>query len=171
MNTLNTSLSPLPPVVNMHFLGIATKFVLKNWMKVAQSCLTLCDPMDYTVHGILQARILEWVAIPFSRGSSRPRDWTQVSRIAGGFFTSWATRSGCENTMNTLNTSLSTFSCSEHVYFGVEPSNEKNDCKQGMWWNLSNSEQMDRFFFALSLYIPIKKSLFNNKKEWYLAHY
>ena len=48
--------------------------------------------MDYTVHGILQARILEWVAVPFSRGSSQPRDWTQVSLIAGGFFTSWATR-------------------------------------------------------------------------------
>ena len=47
---------------------------------------------DYTVDGILQARILEWVAIPFSRGSSQPRDWTQVSHIAGRFFTSWATR-------------------------------------------------------------------------------
>ena len=45
-------------------------------------------PMDYTVHGILQARILQWVAIPFSRGSSQPRDQTQVSHIAGGFFTS-----------------------------------------------------------------------------------
>ena len=43
-------------------------------VKVAQSCLTLCDPMDYTVHGILQARKLEWVAFPFSRGSSQPRD-------------------------------------------------------------------------------------------------
>jgi len=48
--------------------------------------------MDYTVHGILQARILEWVAFPFSRGSSQPRDWTQVSHIAGGFFSSWAIR-------------------------------------------------------------------------------
>ena len=46
--------------------------------------------MDYTVHGILQARILEWVAFPFSRVSSQPRDRTQVSRIAGGFFTTWA---------------------------------------------------------------------------------
>ena len=53
-----------------------------------QSCLTLCNPMDYTVHGILQARILEWVAFPFSRGSSQPRDQTQVSRIAGRFLTS-----------------------------------------------------------------------------------
>ena len=56
-------------------------------VKVAQSCPTLCDPMDYTVHGILQARILEWVAFPFSRGSSQPRDRTQVSHITGRFFT------------------------------------------------------------------------------------
>ena len=61
-------------------------------MKVAQSCLTLRDPVDYTVHGILQAKILDWVAISFSRGSSQPRDQTQVSHIAGGFFTSWASR-------------------------------------------------------------------------------
>ena len=61
-------------------------------VKVNQSCPTLCDPTDCTVHGILQARVLEWVAFPFSRGSSQPRDWTQVCHIAGGFFTSWATR-------------------------------------------------------------------------------
>ena len=48
--------------------------------------------MDYTVHGILQARTLEWVAFPFSRGSSQPRDQTQVSRFAGRFFTNWAIR-------------------------------------------------------------------------------
>ena len=46
--------------------------------------------MGYTVHGILQVRILEWIAFPFSRGSSQPRDQTQVSRIAGRFFTNWA---------------------------------------------------------------------------------
>ena len=50
--------------------------------------LTLCDPMVYTVHGILQARIQEWVAYHFFRGSSQPRDQTQVSLIANGFFTS-----------------------------------------------------------------------------------
>jgi len=61
-------------------------------MKVAQSCPTLCNPMDYTVREILQARILEWVVFPFSRGSSQPRDRTQVSCIPGKFFTSWATR-------------------------------------------------------------------------------
>ena len=48
-------------------------------VKVAQSCPTLCGPMDYTVHGILQVRTLEWVAFPFSRASSQPRDQTQVS--------------------------------------------------------------------------------------------
>ena len=59
-------------------------FLLKVKVKVAQSCPTLCDPMDYTVHGILQTRILEWVVFPISRGSSQPRDWTQISHIAGG---------------------------------------------------------------------------------------
>ena len=62
-----------------------------------QSCPTLCDPMDYTARGILQARILEWVVIPFSRRSSQPRDRTQVSHIAGGFFTSWASREAQTN--------------------------------------------------------------------------
>ena len=67
-------------------------FLAGKWKwEVAQLCPTLCNPMDYTVHGILQARILDWVAFPFSRGSSQPRDWALVSRIAGKFFTSWAT--------------------------------------------------------------------------------
>ena len=57
-------------------------------VKVIQSCPTLCDSMDSTVHGILQARILEGVAVPFSRGSSPHRDRTQVSLIASRFFTS-----------------------------------------------------------------------------------
>ena len=61
-------------------------------VKVTQSCLTLWDPKDFTVHGILQARILERVASPFSRGSSQPTDRTQVSQIAGRFFIIWDTR-------------------------------------------------------------------------------
>ena len=61
--------------------------ILSTQVKVAQSCPTLCGPVDYTVHGILQARRLEWVVIPFSRRSSQPRDQTQVSRIAGRFST------------------------------------------------------------------------------------
>ena len=64
---------------------------------VAQLYPTLCDPLGYnlpgsSVHGILQARILEWVAISFSRGSSQPRDQTRVSCITGIFFTSWTSR-------------------------------------------------------------------------------
>ena len=69
-----------------------TKKASAKEVKFSQLCPTLCNPMDYTVHGILQARILEWVAFPFARGSSQPRDWTQVSHIKGGFFTSRATR-------------------------------------------------------------------------------
>ena len=66
---------------------------------VSHSCQTLCHPMDCSppgssVHGILQARIPEWVAIPFSRGSSRPRDQTRVSCIAGRFFIVCATKEG-----------------------------------------------------------------------------
>ena len=60
--------------------------LMSEWVKVTQSCLILCDPMDYTVHGIFQARILKWVAFPFSRGSCQPRNRTQVSRFAGRFF-------------------------------------------------------------------------------------
>ena len=74
--------------------------VRHTWLEmcvlVAQLCLTLRDPMDCgllgSVHGIFQAKILEWVAISFSRGSSQPRDWTQVSCTAARFFTIWATR-------------------------------------------------------------------------------
>ena len=67
-----------------------------QFSSVDQSCPTLHDHMDYTVHGILQVRILKWVAFLFSRGSSQPSDRTQVSRIAGGFFTSWVTREAQE---------------------------------------------------------------------------
>ena len=69
----------------------------KKESEVAQSCPTLCDPMDCSppgssVHGIFQARILEWVAISFSRGSFQPRDRTHVSCTVGRCFTIWATR-------------------------------------------------------------------------------
>ena len=78
--------------------GFPYRMTFKVKVKVAQLCLTLCDPMDYTVHGILQARIIEWVAFPFSRESSQPRDQTQVSCIADRFFTSWATREAVSTT-------------------------------------------------------------------------
>ena len=64
---------------------------LRKWKWKLLSCVWLFET-SWTVHEILQARIVEWVAFPFSRGSSQPRDQTQISRTAGGFFTSWATR-------------------------------------------------------------------------------
>ena len=89
-------------VLGRHLKGCSShtayEYLLKHFLwwliieKVAQLCLTLCSPTNYTAHGILQAKILEWVAIPFSRGFSQPRDETQVSCIAGRFFTTWATR-------------------------------------------------------------------------------
>ena len=80
---------------NFYLLPIIMSVCMR--VSVTQSCLTLCDPMDcsppgFSVHGILQSRILEWVTIPFSRGSSWPRNWTQVSCIAGRLFAIWATR-------------------------------------------------------------------------------
>ena len=81
--------------VGCHFLLQCLK--VKSESEVAQSWPTLCDPTDYslpgsTIHGIFQARILEWVAISFSKRSSWPRDWTRVSCIIGRRFTVWATR-------------------------------------------------------------------------------
>ena len=77
---------------DIYFKEIVRPYWKLMKMKVTQLCPTVCDPMDYTVHGILQARILEWVAIPFSRGSFWPRNRTGISCTAGDFFNSWATR-------------------------------------------------------------------------------
>ena len=83
----------------------------EGWSEVQvlalQPCLTLCNPVDYSrpgssVHGVLQAKILEWVAIPFSKGSSAPKDRTQVSCMAGRFLTIWDTREGFLEVMTRL---------------------------------------------------------------------
>ena len=76
---------------SVHVLG---KFIYSSNQKSESSSVVpdSCEPMDDTVHGILQARISEWVAFPSSRESSQPRDQTQVSNIAGKFFTSWLER-------------------------------------------------------------------------------
>ena len=78
---------------------------LKLKVLVTPSCPILCNPMDCSppgssVHGIFQARILEWVAIPFSRGSSLPRDRTQVSHNVGRFFTIWAMREATNRSLH-----------------------------------------------------------------------
>ena len=74
-------------------------WVRKVKVLIAQLCVTLfdCSPPCFSAHGISQTRILEWVAISFSRGSFRPRNWTRVSCIAGRFFTVWATRDWITN--------------------------------------------------------------------------
>ena len=78
---LLNSFSVIATMWRWYFKNIPVK------VKVTQLCLTLCDPMDYTMHGILQATILEWVTVPFSKGSFELRDRIQVSHIAGRFFT------------------------------------------------------------------------------------
>ena len=87
--TITMLYSNSPPIKNRILKKLP---VHMSEVKVTQSCPTLCDSLDYTVCEILQARILEWAAFPFSSGSSQPKDWTPVSRLAGGFFTGWATR-------------------------------------------------------------------------------
>ena len=95
---------PIPVYFRMAFAS-STVLVL-----VAQLCPTLCDPVDCR-HGILQARIVEWVAILFSRGSSPPKDQTPVSGISGGFFTIWATK-GSRKRKGFFKTTL--YSCDPH---------------------------------------------------------
>ena len=76
-------------VPNLALLVTLKILSISKWQKKSESrCPPLCHPMDDTVHGILQARILELVAFPFLRGSAQPKDQTQVSRFAGEFFTS-----------------------------------------------------------------------------------
>ena len=121
----------------------------KEEMKVTQSCPTLCDPMDYSIHGIHQARILEWVAFPFSRGSwsSQPRDWAQVSRITGRFFTNWATwkaqkeRNGAENrelgfsqqeAQHVQDAKLGRLVLSRNKYQAEGEGRERNTAKEGL---------------------------------------
>ena len=91
------------------------QFICWSTEWIVQSCLTLCDPMDCSfpgssIHGILQAKVLEWVAISFSRGSSWLRDWTRISHIVGRCFTVWATRKA--------------FICWNPTVFGDETSEE-----------------------------------------------
>ena len=117
----------------------------KEKVLVAQLCPTLCNPMDCSlpgpsVHGILQARILEWVAISFSRGSYRSRDWTRVSCIGGRFFTAWVTRESLQLSDKNFN-----FRKSSSIYgLGRSPGGGngnplqysclENPMDRGAWW-------------------------------------
>ena len=94
-------------ICQLHFLSA---LIQHGVVVLVAKCLTLCNPMDCSlpcssVHGIIQARTLEWVADSFSRGSSQPRNWTWVSCIARRFFTNWAMREAQNNIKDTGNNS------------------------------------------------------------------
>ena len=115
-------------------------FLLAQKVKVkfSQSCLTLCDPLDCSlpgssVHGILQARILEWVAIPFFRGSSQPRDRTQAFCIADRFFIVLATREALLQRGNPL-LNIYQYVITQHV-FKIKPES-KLEYKKACDWLL-----------------------------------
>ena len=104
---------------------------MKSESEVTQSCPTLCDPWTVaqpssSVHGTLQARIWEWVAISFSRGSSRPRDQTQISCIASRRFNLWATGECTQinSTVNPPSVVLVSLTLSEHGYCWLKPRTE-----------------------------------------------
>ena len=109
-------------------------------MKVAQLYLTFYDPMYYTVHGILQARILEWVAFSFSRGSSQPRDWIQVSCIVG-FFT---THSGKEPPGKPKNTGVDSLSLLQRIFPTQKSNHGLLQCRQILPTELWRKPRMDR---------------------------
>ena len=119
-------------------------FLITVILNFAQSCLTVCDPMDcslpgFSVHGIFQERILEWVDISFSRGSSWPRDRPGVSCIAGRCFTIWATR----NTPGSIINSSLIFGWNLSGFWGyimawLRPSSPWSAVLHALWWDTRN---------------------------------
>ena len=108
---------------------------IRSESEVAQSCPTLFDPTDCSLpgsslHGILQARVLEWVAISFSRGSSRHRDWTLVSRIPGRRFNLWATREAHHKQESRV---LEEISVTSDMHM-TPPLQQKAKNKRASWW-------------------------------------
>ena len=119
-------------------------FHLYGCMLVAQLCPTLydakdCNPPCASVHGILQARIPQWVAIPFSRGSSQPRYWTWVSFVAGDFFIIWATRE------THLHSNLWSFNC-PHIFAFTRMSYN---------WNNTEYNVFRLAYFSLNLHLSL----------------
>ena len=128
------------------FLSTCLGMYIGRWKiesEVTQLCQTLCNPVDCSlpgssIHGILQARILEWVAISFSMGSSWPRDWTQVSCIAGRSFTLWATREACVCTYGLF------------IFLSTYLSIYRSICKWWLWEINSHPEFLDQGLLDLS---------------------
>ena len=152
--------------------------------EVAQSCSTLCDPVDCSppgssIHGILQARILEWVAIPFSRGSSRPMNPSLY--IAGRFFTIWATTeavlhghlAASQNlSMNALWPSISTSRVLSRINWYLKNLHNCTDTRTGIYvaalfatvrsWKQPLMEELHRWWW----YIHKMKMLRWGTSEW-----
>ena len=109
-------------------------------------------PLDYSVHRIFQPRIREWVAFPFSRRSSQPRDWTQVSHIAGGFFTSWRRFFTTREAKGWLNDTLKGQfrNPSERKCGGMAMSSSRSSVQQrsGQWGNQWDSWDMNRLLLG-----------------------
>ena len=106
-------------------------------VRVAHSCLTLCDPMrshGLSVFGIFQAKIVVWEAFRFSRGSSQSRDWTQVSRITGGFFSGWATE-------KPKNIGVGSLSLLQRIFPTQELNSGLLHCRQIFFYQLSYQER------------------------------
>ena len=108
-------------------------------VKVAQSSLTLCNPVDSTVHGILQARILEWVAFPFSRGSSQTRNWTSSPSLQ-------ADSSSAESQGKPKNTGVNSWSLLQ----GIVPTQELNWGLLHWRWILYQLSYQGTFSFGTS---------------------
>ena len=134
-----------------------------SWKWESLSRAQLCDPMDYTVHGFLQSRILEWVAILFSRGSSQPRYQTQISCTASGFFTSWATKEAQEVQLVITRYSIC-FSTFLNIVLDLRP--WKCECKwcsslhpRRLWACVNLCLPMLQYESSLDLWDPTKENL------------
>ena len=114
--------------------------------------------MDYTIHGILQARLLEWVAFPFSRGSSQPRNWTRVSCIAGRFFTNWAIREPtCRNRVKNYHRPAMGWEeeAFSHPYFPTLPPSTFPPCPSSTDLHLQNPRDPGLVHLGVSTRIPV----------------
>ena len=133
----------------------------KKESEVIQSCPTRCDPMDCTlpgssIHGIFQARILKGIAISFSRRSSRPRDWSRVSRIVGRRFIVWASR----EVRDILNSKIN-----------KKHKNVKNVLINGLFQNTCYSMRADASTDTTPVPVPHRPSAHQSSICWRILHH
>ena len=151
--------SPIPGILQARTLEWVAFPSLMRESEVTPSCLTLSKLMDCSlpgssVHGVFQARVLEWVAISFSRGSSWPRDRTQVSRMAGRRFTIWATREAPEPIRVLINREMRGSESGRLE----DLKTEKGDRNRGMKMALRNWKRQGNRFSSAALLKPWPKS-------------